>query len=129
MNGTCFSTLSNSVIIKLEDIVENIKPFQKNGVISDAMSGEDISAVLQLETIPDLKRPDHNKFFYSIRSDKMKIITQKYYSKKGKLARPEWVNKLVIYLWSLRTSDWSISTVDLPEGSTIDDKLLLLWKF
>ena len=58
-NGTCFSTLSNSVIIELRDIVENIEPFQQNGVSFDVMSGKDISAVLQLETIPDLKKPEH----------------------------------------------------------------------
>ena len=68
--ATQYAENSNSVIIELRDIVENIKPFQQNGVSFDVMSGEDISAVLQLETITDMKRQEHKNSFTA--SDQIK---------------------------------------------------------
>ena len=45
------------------------------------ISGKQIQAVLKLEKFPNLKIPDRRKYFYSIKSDKIKEITQLYKEK------------------------------------------------
>ena len=60
----------------------------------------------------------------------MKSITKFYEKPKAKVANNQkWMQKLASYLLTLQNSDWSISINDLAEGQTIDEDLLLLWKF
>ena len=114
-------------VIEVKDIVASMKPICKKNVTCDAMSGEEIRAILQLNTTPDLNRVDHKKFFYSIRSSKMQTITKFYKNPKPNVANNQkWMQKLASYLLTLQHSDWSISINDLAEGQTIDEDLLLL---
>ena len=60
----------------------------------------------------------------------MKSITKFYEKPKAKVANNQrWMQTLASYLLTLQHSDWSISINDLAEGQTIDEDLLLLWKF
>ena len=43
--------------------------------------------------------------------------------------KQKWMQNLASYLLTLQHSDWSISINDLAQGQTIDENLLLLWKF
>ena len=60
----------------------------------------------------------------------MKNITKFYNDPKPNVStKQKWMQKLASYLLTLQHSDWSISINDLAEGQTIDEDLLLLWKF
>ena len=120
----------HSRVIEVKDIVASIAPFSSNGVACNVMSGEEIGAVLSLSTTPDLNNLDHNKFFVSIKSTKMKTITKCYTDSKPRVSpNQRWMQDLASYLLTLQNSDWSISINDLAQGQTIGANLLLLWKF
>ena len=98
-----------------------------------AMSGRNIQALLKLQKIPNLKIPNHRKYFYSTRSDKMKEIEQLY--KKGNDAtktnnsKKKLIKELVACLFDLKSNDWHNSIDALPAGTTkMDEDVLLLWK-
>ena len=64
----------------------------------------------------------------------MKEITQLYRediesSSKKVDPKKKWIRGLVTYLHKLKSSDWSNSIVNLPDGENkMDGNLLLLWK-
>ena len=65
-------------VIEVKDIVASVKPICKKNVTFDVMSGDDIRAILQLNTTPDLNRAEHKKFFCSIKLNKMQTIAKFY---------------------------------------------------
>ena len=97
------------------------------------ISGKKNQAVLKLEKCPNLKIPDHRKYFYSIKSDKMKEITQLYKKEndasKTNNSKQKLIKELVACLFDLKSNDWHNSIDALPAGTTkMDEDVLLLWK-
>ena len=97
------------------------------------MSGRDIQALLGLAKIPNLRIANHKKYFYSIRSDKMKKITQLYETEndasKSSNSKRGLIKELVACLFDLKSNDWHNSIDALPAGTTrMDGDVLLLWK-
>ena len=62
----------------LDSIDACFKSLHGDEMTCGVISGKNIQAVLKLKEIPNLKIPDHRKYFYSIKSDKMKEIEQLY---------------------------------------------------
>ena len=62
----------------LDSIDACFKSLHGDEMTCSVISGRKIQALLKLEKIPNLKIPNHRKYFYSTRSDKMKEIEQLY---------------------------------------------------
>ena len=97
------------------------------------ISGKNIQAHLGLVSVPNLKSANHKKYFYSIRSDKMKKITQLYKTEndasKSNNSKQKLIKELVACLFDLKSNDWHNSIDALPAGTTkMDEDVLLLWK-
>ena len=62
----------------LDNIVTYIESLNGHGVTCGGMTGKKIKTVLGLKTTPQLRNSGHKQYFYSIKSDKMKEISQLY---------------------------------------------------
>ena len=92
------------------------------------MTGNKNQAVLKLKATPNLRNPDHKKYFYSIKSDKMKEITQLYKEKNDASetnnSKQKSIKELVACLLDLRSNDW-YNSIDALPAETDHKKMLL----
>ena len=117
----------------LDSIDACFKSLHGDEMTCGVISGKNIQALLGLEKIPNLKSANHKKYFYSIRSDKMKKITQLYKKEndasKINNSKQKLIKELVACLFDLKSNDWHNSIDALPAGTTrMDEDVLLLWK-
>ena len=59
-----------------KDIVEYVNSLEGNGVVCGGMTSKSIQTVLGLKNAPNFHSKHHREYFYSIKIDKIKEITE-----------------------------------------------------